>query len=82
MYTQLIQRQSTTILNTRSKVMHLEFINTQIQYGGADCGLFAIAYVIAITYFPDARCDVQHLLDRLKDGRYSLMSGEGEQSNE
>jgi hypothetical protein len=36
------------LINTTSMEVNLRFVNVQMQYGGADCGLFAIAFATAL----------------------------------
>ena len=42
--------QVATILKSPSTAINLNFINTQRQIGGSDCGLFAIAYATSICF--------------------------------
>jgi hypothetical protein len=51
-----VERQIATLLNTNSKEIDLQFVNVKMQYGGADCGLFAIAFAtaLALGHAPEA----------------------------
>ena len=43
-----MKKTTTTFLHTESPVIHLQFMNVQMQAGGYDCGLFAVAFATAL----------------------------------
>ena len=45
-----IKEQIATLLHTKEKEICLKFVNTQMQNGAVDCGLFAIAFATAIAF--------------------------------
>ena len=59
-----VERQIATLLNTNCKEIDLRFVNVQMQYGGADCGLFAIAFAtaLALGHAPEAFHFQQNLM--------------------
>ena len=70
-----VERQIATLLNTNCKEIDLRFVNVQMQYGGADCGLFAIAFAtaLALGHAPEAfhfqqNSMRQHLRECLEHG--------------
>ena len=67
-----IERQIATLLNTNCKEIDLQFVNVQMQYGGADCGLFAIAFAtaLALGHAPHFQQNLmrQHLRECLEHG--------------
>ena len=46
----LVERQIAMLLCSQEKNNPLHFINTQMQCGGADCGIFAIAFATALAF--------------------------------
>ena len=45
-----IKAQVASILSTECSTIHLSFMDVQMQSGGYDCGLFAVAFVTALTF--------------------------------
>ena len=46
----LVKVQTAAILHTESPAIHLQFMNVQMQAGGDDCGLFAVAFATALAF--------------------------------
>ena len=71
-----VERQIAAMLCSQEKEIPLHFINTQMQYGSVDCGLFAIAFATAIAlgispeyiHFQQGEMR-QHLLTCLSNGK-------------
>ena len=74
-----VERQIAAMLCSQEKEIPLHFINTQMQYGSADCGLFAIAFATAIAlgispeyiHFQQGEMR-QHLLTCLSNGKLTM----------
>ena len=45
-----MKAQTAAILHTESPAICLQFMNVQMQAGGYDCGLFAVAFATALTF--------------------------------
>ena len=46
----LVKAQVAALLQTESPALHLQFMNVQMQAGGYDCGLFAVAFATALAF--------------------------------
>ena len=46
----LVKAQTAAILRTESPAICLQFMNVQMQAGGYDCGLFAVAFATALAF--------------------------------
>lgn len=74
-----VERQIATLLNTNAKEVDLQFVNVQMQYGGTDCGIFAIAFAtaLALGHAPESlhfKQDSmrQHLLECLQSRKMTM----------
>ena len=45
-----VKAQTAALLHTESPTIHLQFMNVQMQAGGHDCGLFAVAFATALAF--------------------------------
>ena len=46
----LVKAQTAALLHTESPAIHLKFMSVQMQAGGYDCGLFAVAFAVALAF--------------------------------
>ena len=46
----LVKAQTAALLHTESPAICLKFMRVQMQAGGYDCGLFAVAFVVALAF--------------------------------
>jgi hypothetical protein len=74
-----VERQIATMLCSQEKEIMLHFINTQMQYGSGDCGLFAIAFATAIAlgispeFIDFEQSEMrQHLLTCFNNGKLTM----------
>ena len=74
-----IEKQIALLYHCTHREIRLQFINTQMQYGGSDCGLFAVAFAtaLALQHNPEHYHFVQdklrsHLLRCFQDGKMTM----------